>query len=172
MKNKKKNTVVNLCMTALFTAMVIALSSFGIPVPGGNIYLCDMAIYMAAILLNPVSAFVAGGIGTLLGDMIFYPVTMFVSLIVHGLQALVVSLISRYTLKKHPFAASCVGIGVGGVIMFFGYVLGKTVLYGTFLTALAECPYDILQTCVGGLLAMLLCYKAGIKRIYETKLHL
>jgi len=70
-------------------AMNIALSSFGVPVPGGHLYLCDVVICLAAILLNPFEAFVVGGVGSFLGDLLFYPAPMFVSLVTHGLQAAV-----------------------------------------------------------------------------------
>ena len=65
------NKTKRITITALFLAMNIAMSSFGIPVPGGHLYLCDAVICLAAILLNPMEAFVVGGIGSFLGDMIF-----------------------------------------------------------------------------------------------------
>lgn len=52
-----------LTVTAVFMAMNIALSSFGIPVPGGHLYLNDIVICTAAILLDPLGAFAVGGIG-------------------------------------------------------------------------------------------------------------
>ena len=80
---------------AVFMAMNIALSSFSIPVPGGHLYLNDIVIVTAAILLDPLGAFLVGGIGAFLGDFFFYPTPMFVSLAVHGLQALVISLFAH-----------------------------------------------------------------------------
>ena len=41
----------------IFMALNIAMSSFGIPVPGGHLYLCDLVICTAALLLDPVAAF-------------------------------------------------------------------------------------------------------------------
>ncbi|MCI5517490.1 MAG: ECF transporter S component, partial [Roseburia sp.] len=43
-------------------ALNIALSSFGVPVPGGHFYLNDIVICTAAILLDPFSAFLVGGV--------------------------------------------------------------------------------------------------------------
>lgn len=83
-----------LCYTALFMALNIALSSFGVPVPGGHLYLNDIVICLAALVLDPVSAFFVGGVGAFLGDLFFYPAPMFVSLVTHGLQAVVISLIA------------------------------------------------------------------------------
>ena len=73
-----QTSVIRLSITAVFMAMNIVMSSFGIPVPGGHLYLCDVVICLASILLNPFEAFVAGGIGSFLGDMLFYPLPMFV----------------------------------------------------------------------------------------------
>ena len=76
-----------ICVTALFMALNVVMSSFGIPVPGGHLYLNDVIICTAAILLDPLAAFMVGGVGAFLGDLFFYPTPMFVSLVTHGLQA-------------------------------------------------------------------------------------
>ena len=76
-----------LCICGLLMAMNVALSSFGVPVPGGHLYLNDVIICTAAILLDPLGAFLVGGVGAFLGDLLFYPAPMFVSLVTHGLQA-------------------------------------------------------------------------------------
>ena len=54
-----------LTTTALFMGMniILSLSTFSIPVPGGHLYFCDAVIDTAAILLDPFAAFVVGGIG-------------------------------------------------------------------------------------------------------------
>ena len=48
-KRQVKFTTIRITATALFMAMNIALSSFGVPVPGGHLYLCDIAICTAAL---------------------------------------------------------------------------------------------------------------------------
>ena len=64
-----------LTTTALLMGMniVLSLSIFSIPVPGGHLYFCDAVIDTAAILLDPLAAFVVGGVGSFLGDFFFYP---------------------------------------------------------------------------------------------------
>ncbi len=47
-----------MAVTAMLMAMNIALSSFGVPVPGGHLYLNDIAICTAGILLNPFDALI------------------------------------------------------------------------------------------------------------------
>ncbi len=160
--NTKRITV-----TALFLAMNIAMSSFGIPVPGGHLYLCDAVICLASILLNPFEAFVVGGIGSFLGDMIFYPLPMFVSLVTHGLQAVVISLFSHKFMKHHPFAGALTGVTVGGVIMVVGYTLGKIFVYSTFEYALIKLPYEIAQAALGAVLGMVLAFRFGVQKLFN-----
>ena len=167
-KSNAKIPTLRLTTAAVFMAMTIALSSFGIPVPGGHLYLCDVAICLGAILLNPLEAFIVGGVGSFLGDMLFYPAPMFVSLATHGLQAVVISLISHKTLKNRPQLASGIGVTVGAVIMVIGYTLGKTFVYSTFEYAMIKLPYEIAQGAIGAILGMVLCWKCGIHKLFNN----
>ena len=92
---------------------------------------------------------------------------MFVSLVVHGLQAIVISVISHYTLKKHPKLASGIGVTVGGIIMVIGYTLGKIYVYSTLQYAIIKLPYEIAQAALGAVLGMLLCWTFGIGKLYH-----
>ncbi len=147
----KRQKIVWLCTTSLFMAMNVAMSSFGVPVPGGHLYMNDIVICTAAILLDPFAAFMVGGVGAFLGDLLFYPVPMFVSLVTHGLQAVVISLFSHRVMKKHPVLSSGIGVSIGAVIMVVGYSLGRAFLYSTPEYALLKFPYQILQAGVGAI---------------------
>ena len=168
-KRLKKRTTVWLCVTALFMAIniVMSMSIFSIPVPGGHLYLNDIIICVASILLDPFGAFMVGGVGAFLGDFFFYPTPMFVSLVTHGLQAVSISLISHYTLKKHPAVASGIGVTVGAVIMIAGYSIGRAFFYSTPETALIKLPYQTLQAAVGAVFGMLICWKLGIRKLFN-----
>ena len=163
----RKRTTIWLCVTAMFMAMNIALSSFGIPVPGGHLYMNDIIICTAAIILDPLAAFIVGGIGAFLGDMLFYPLPMFVSLVTHGLQAIVISVFSHYVMKKHPVLSSGIGVTIGAVIMVVGYSLGRAFIYSTPEYAILKLPYQILQAVVGAVIGMILCWKYNISKIYR-----
>ena len=163
----RKRTTVWLCITALLMAMNVVMSSFGIPVPGGHLYLNDVIICTSAILLDPFAAFMVGGVGAFLGDLFFYPTPMFVSLVTHGLQAVVISLFAHHTLKRHPVLASGIGVTIGAVIMVVGYSLGRAYIYSTPEYALLKLPYQILQAVVGAIAGMLLCWKCGIVKLYQ-----
>ena len=108
-----------------------------------------------------------GGVGAFLGDLFFYPLPMFVSLVTHGLQAVVISVFSHYVMKDHPVLASGIGVAVGAVIMVVGYSLGRAFIYSTPEYALLKLPYQILQAAVGAVVGMLLCWKCGIKDLYH-----
>ena len=120
-----------MAVTAMLMAMNVALSSFGVPVPGGHLYLKDIIICTAGILLDPFYAFLVGGVGSFLGDFFFYPTPMFVSLATHGLQVIVISLCTRHLFKGRKVMASGTGVFLGAIIMVVGYSLGRAFLYST-----------------------------------------
>jgi len=157
-----------LTLTALLMAVNIALSSFGVPVPGGHMYLNDVIICTAAILLDPFYAFMVGGVGAFIGDMLFYPTPMFVSLVTHGLQAVVISLCARKlgaTVKK----GSAPGLVLGALIMVVGYSLGRAFIYSTPEYAIIKLPFQIAQAVVGAVAAWVICFGCGIISLYEKR---
>lgn len=170
MHTNRTRTALWLCTSALLMALNVVMSSFGIPVPGGHLYLNDVVICTAAILLDPLAAFMVGGVGAFLGDLFFYPTPMFVSLVTHGLQAVVISLFSHHVWKKRPALASGIGVTLGAVIMVAGYSLGRAYLYSTPEYALLKLPYQILQAAAGAAAGMLLCWKCGLRKLYEKGL--
>ena len=165
-QSKTKKTTLWITVTAVLTAMNVVLSSFGIPVPGGHLYLNDVIICTAAILLDPFGAFVVGGIGAFLGDLFFYPAPMFVSLVTHGLQAVVISLIAHRTFKSKPALAAIIGVAVGAVIMVVGYTLGRAYIYSTPEYAVLKLPFQILQAVVGAVAGVVICFPLGLRKQY------
>ena len=153
-----KNTlsVKNLTLTAMFMALNIALSSFGVPVPGGHFYLNDIVI----------CTFLVGGVGAFLGDLFFYPLPMFVSLATHGIQAIVISLCAHKLKAKHEKTGAIIGVAIGAVIMVVGYSLGRAFIYSTPEYAVMKLPYQILQAAVGAIVAVILCYQCKIRALY------
>lgn len=148
--------------TAVLMGMNIALCAFGVPVPGGHLYLNDVVICTASLLLDPAAAFIVGGIGAFLGDFIFYPLPMFVSLAAHGLQAIAISMLYRKLFPHHRRLAAFIAVMVGAVIMVTMYTLGKIYVYSTFEYAMIKLPYEIAQALVGVIGSMLLCFRGGI----------
>lgn len=150
----------------MFLAMNIIMSSsmLSVPVPGGHIYLNNAIITIASILLNPLCAFIVGGIGAFIGDLLFYPAPMFVSLVTHGIQAIVVSLCARKLFRGSKWnAGAVIGVILGIVINTVGYSLGRAFIYSTPEYAVMKLPYQILEDVVGSVLGYVLCFACGIK---------
>ena len=167
MATKKKYGTRWLCTTALLMAMniVMSMSVFSVPVPGGHLYLNDVIICFAALILDPLGAFCVGGVGAFLGDFFFYPTPMFVSLVTHGVQAAVISIIAHHALKSHKLAASSLGVFAGAVIMVAGYSFGRAYIYSTPEYALLKLPYQILQAAVGAVAGVLICHRFGVIKL-------
>ena len=163
--------VKKLTLAAVLMAMNIIMSTsvLSVPVPGGHMYLNDVIIVMAALILDPFCAFIVGGVGAFLGDMIFYPTPMFVSLVTHGLQALLISLVVHRFWKKRPVPASILGAVLGLVVTVTGYTLGRAFIYSTPAYAIAKFPFQILQTVVGSALALILCWPLGLVKLYRKR---
>lgn len=164
---REKSPVRWLTITAMFMALNIVLSSVGIPVPGGHLYLCDAVICTAAILLDPLGAFAVGGIGSFLGDFFFYPAPMFVSLVTHGLQAIVISLCAHRLFPNRKAAGAIIGVLLGAVIMVVGYTLGKIFVYSTLEYAILKLPFEIAQAALGVVISLILCFRAGLLKQWE-----
>ena len=159
---RKVRPVKWLTVTAMLMALNIAMSSFSIPVPGGHLYLNDAIICTAAILLDPLGAFIVGGVGAFLGDFFFYPAPMFVSLVTHGLQAVVVSLCAHKLFGERRGRAALVGVILGVVINVAGYSFGRAYVYATPEAAVLKFPFQVFQASFGAVVSMLLCFKAGL----------
>lgn len=129
-------------VTAAFTLFV------RIPSPArGYFNLGDVAIAFTAYTFGPVTALIAGGVGTALADLIGgFAQWSPISLVVHGLQGLAVGLIARAGGKS---VAVRVLAGIAGIgIMVAGYGAGGTLLMG-FGPAVAEAPGNLVQSAVG-----------------------
>lgn len=167
----RRDSVLWITTCGMFIGLVILLSSFGVPVPGGKLYLCDIAIVTASILLDPIGAMIVGGLGSFIGDALFYPAPMYVSLVVHGLQAFVISWCAHNTFQKKPIYGAILGATLGCIILVIGYTLGKIYIYSTFEYAMLKLPYEIAQGLIGAIAGVLLTYKCGLRKIWIEMIH-
>lgn len=156
-----------LTVTALLMAINVVLSSYGLPVPGGHLYLNDVIICTAAILLDPIGAFIVGGVGAFFGDLLFYPTPMFVSLVTHGVQSIVISICVRKLPLKSQVLRASIGVFLGAIIMVMGYSLGRAFLYSTVEYAILKLPFQILQAAVGAAVSIFLCFKCGLLKLWN-----
>ena len=156
-----------LTLTALLLGMNVIMSSsiLSVPVPGGHMYLNDVIIVMAALMLEPFGAFAVGGLGAFLGDLIFYPTPMFVSLVTHGLQAALISFFVRRVLKTKPLPSAAIASVLGLIVTVTGYTFGRAYIYGTPEYAVLKFPFQILQTAAGSAIALALYFGTPIRKL-------
>ena len=94
---------------------------------------------------------------------------MFVSLVTHGIQAVVISLIVRKLFRNRPLLSHIVAVTVGALIMITGYTLGRAFIYASPETAMVKLPFQILQAAVGAILSLILVYKFKLReKLYRT----
>ena len=158
-----RSPALRIATIAVLTAVTIVLTivvKIPIPLTRGYFNLSDMAIYFAAFTFGPITAMLAGGIGTFIADAfagVFIPYSP-ISLFVHGLQGFLVWLISTTTLigkeKQRGWPINpfwIIAAAIGTFVMCAGYFVAQLVLFGIG-PAVVELPFNLLQN-VAGLLA-------------------
>ena len=163
-----QNKTLWICISAIFMGLNILMSAKGITVPGGHLYLNDAVICTAALLLDPVAAAIVGGLGAFLGDFFFYPKAMFVSLVVHGVQAAVISIIAHRTFKNKQAIAGAIGVFVGAVIMVVGYTFGRAFVYSTMAESIVKLPFQILQASVGAVAGWVIVFPVKLGKVFRN----
>jgi uncharacterized membrane protein len=170
MKNKKALYSTKwIAYTAMLTALVVATQLIPpIPTPAGNIYWVDGVVLIAAYLMDPLSSFIVGGVGTLIYDMLYSPGMMLTSLLTHGLQGAVVSFLLHiifplFCNKNREYIWALLSSLAGAVVVVLGYFCYRWAVKG-LPVAVASIPRNLLQEAIGITLAMVLCYATTFKR--------
>ncbi|MDE7453747.1 MAG: ECF transporter S component [Clostridia bacterium] len=168
MKNKKAFfTTKWITYTAVMTALVVATGFIpAIPTPVGNVYWVDGVVLIAAYLLDPLAAFISGGIGSLIYDVLKSPSMMIPSLVIHGLQGAAVSAIIHYVFpnrfKKWEWVKALIASLVGAVVVILGYFSYRCIVLGVPVAA-TNIPRNVIQEIIGISIAMALCYATTFK---------
>ena len=157
--------------TALLTAFVVATMAIpAVPTVAGRIYWVDGMVLLAAYLMDPVAAFIAGGVGSVIYDAMQAPHMMIATLFIHGLQGAVVSALLHCVppknLRKWEWIKAIICSLIGAVIVVLGYFTYRCVTSG-LPTAVASIPRNIIQEAVGISIAMVLCYATTFKAQLE-----
>ena len=146
------------------TALVIICTAFlGINMGTTYTNLGDTVIFLTAGLFGGVPAMLAGGLGSFFADMIVFPATMWVTLVIKGIEGLICGLImrafSRLELKKPLHVVlSFVAMLIAGLWMMLGYFLAECFVYGTISAALFALSANAVQISLSIVCAMILLY--------------
>jgi uncharacterized membrane protein len=160
MNSTIKSLSARIALAAVMTA-VAAVFTLLIRIPfaptRGYINLCDAAVYFAAFTFGPVTAFISGGLGPAIADIISgYAQWAPITFLAHGLQGLTAGLVAWQFFKKtgKGFSLSSPGLYLGWLtgtlVMISLYFGGGLILAG--LSAAAEIPMNLIQN-LAGLLA-------------------
>lgn len=147
MRNRR---VVKIVMCALFAALAcVATLVIQVPSPmNGFVNMGDCIVLLGAFLLGPMYGAAAGGIGSMLADIIsgyvhYAPAT----LIIKALMGLAAGIIFIKLNKK--VIASIAGGIVAEIIMVLGYFCYAAVIFGKGLGAAASVPGNLIQGVFG-----------------------
>lgn len=148
-------------LLALFIALVaVSTMIVRVPIPQTNGYLNlgDSMVLLAALFFNPAAAFIAGGIGSALADILGgYPQWALWTLIIKGTEALIVIGIVKIlrSYKDRITIKLVMSFVMATAWMVLGYFIAETIMYDQ-KAALAELPANILQASGSVVLATLL----------------
>ena len=145
----------NLAILAVIIAFNVALSYVvKIPVTATNgfVNLVEAGIFVAALLGGARSGLIVGGLSGLLLDLLAgYPQWMVFSLVIHGLEGLVVG----YFGYQKRVSSQIIGLIIGSAIMVIGYLLAGVLLYN-WTAGVASIIGNIAQAVMGLIVALVL----------------
>ncbi len=140
----------------------------------GYINLGDVAIFFAAFVFGPVTAFIAGGLGTALADILGgYAQWAPISFVIHGLQGFLVGIIYSFFVKEESgrvniFWQALFCFLAGSIVMVSGYFLAGVLMVGPG-AALVEVPGNIIQNLAGAVGGLLL--SAAVEKAYPPVIY-
>ena len=164
--------------TALMVALTIVFTLASIALPGGGYYnFGDIAIFISAIVLGPLSGMLTGALGGALGDVIlgYFAYAPF-TLIIKALEGLIAGLVAKYAVvfcqkikAKTSLEALFATLGnlLGGLIMAFGYFLAEGLILaeGKWSGGIVNLPWNILQGTISAILSIIFLYVFRLKNV-------
>ena len=163
-----------LVLAALFAALTAVMTTvIRIPSPmSGYVNLGDCAVLLSAWILGPGLGCAAAGMGSMMADLLGYPLYAPGTLVVKGLMALAAGVLFRCLRREGHVLPGLLASGVvGEAIMVVGYFLYEAgpVPVGLGLGALANVPFNLVQGGFGLLSAavvyLALCRSRALARL-------
>ena len=161
MNSKKLHRLVR---TAVFSALICAATlAVQIPAPlGGYLNFGDVFVLLAAFCLSPISAAIAGGIGSALADLIlgyvqYVPATFLIKASMALAAGLLCKALAKTTEKRFfTLLVRLLGGILAEAIMVFGYLGYEALCLGYGAAALTALPLNFTQAGLGISLGLLL----------------
>ncbi|MHA1917055.1 MAG: ECF transporter S component [Candidatus Ranarchaeia archaeon] len=166
--DKKITNSVRVALLGIMTALVtVGTVLFQIPIPSTSGYfnLGESMVYISAILFGPGIGGFAGGVGSMLADLILgYPVYAPWTLLTKGIEGIIVGSLSNEISKYIQKISSrktqliietipnIIAILIGGTWMVLSYFFFQQCILGYF--ALPEVPFNVIQMAAGMIIAL------------------
>ncbi len=156
----KNNRVRWMVQTGLFCALVTVCTMLYMPIPATNGYvnLGDSMVMLAGLFFGPWTGAVAGGVGAALADVYLgYAHWALPTLLIKGLEGLLVGLIAYRVLRKNKRFSPrvLVAVGIGGAVMVAGYFTASLMIYGLGV-AFGELLPNLMQAAANAVVAVVL----------------
>lgn len=152
----KKWHVKRLVLIGILMAMNMIATYIHIPIGPSMMHLGTTALFITALILNPIDAAIASGGGMFLFDIfggyvLYAPFT----LVVKGLMAYVVSkLVHKAGGEGLSLKVNLISYIIGGIISLVGYYFTNVILSGNFIAPLSKIPGSLLTTFIGIIIAL------------------
>ncbi len=165
-------TTKNICFSAMFAAMIFALTMLHMPIgAGGYIHVGDSVIYIAALLMGGPWSFISAAIGAACADLVSgVAVYAIPSAIIKVLIAVPFVLIAKKDTKLLSIRTAAFTI-LSGIITILGYFLTDLVVYRA--GAVADLPANVIQAVGSAVVFVILAFaldRADIKNRFKKEI--
>lgn len=165
-------TTKNICFSAMFAAMIFALTMLHVPIgAGGYIHVGDSVIYIAALLMGGPWSFISAAIGTACADLVSgVAVYAIPSAIIKVLIAVPFVLIAKKDTKLLSIRTAAFTI-LSGIITILGYFLTDLVVYRA--GAVADLPANVIQAVGSAVVFVILAFaldRVDIKNRFKKEI--
>lgn len=170
MNERTRKIVFNGIMIALVCMVTMVIQ---IPMPGtsGYINVGDSIIFISSILFGPITGMLAGGIGSMLADILSgYAHWAIFSLLIKGLEGYLVGILIKNNIK---ILRCILSTTIGVLTMVTGYFISGIILKGSVLISLGSVPANLIQGIVSMIIAILISsYLRKVKYVNKFKSNL
>ena len=190
-RRNSERRIRRIVLTGILTALVLlATMMIRIPVPmtQGYVHLGDAMIFLAVLLVGKKFGAAAAGLGSALADILggfafFAPWTFLVKFAMAFVMGAFMEWSDRREdrrcaevneerkIPKRITVVDVIGMILGGAVMAAGYFAMETVMYGSWVAAAAEMPWNIGQFAVGAVIACMLStalYKTPARKYFQA----
>lgn len=146
MRNTSVRRIALVAVMAAVTCVLTLIRPVPVPATGGYLHLGDIAANFGALAFGPGLGFLMAGGGMAIADLFGYAIFAPGTLVIHGLQAVIVGYLGR----SRKMGLMFLGAILGGIVVVGGYLVYEWLILGIGLAAaLAEVPGNTLQVSVG-----------------------